>query len=83
MSRFGALEDIATAVLPQPVRLPAQTIANFFFVESVQADGKNYRFLVDTGSSVTYVSSALADTLKKKERRGTPPRTLAVRGANV
>jgi len=72
----------ATRVLPQPVRVPAQLIANFFFVESAQADGKTYRFMVDTGSSVTYVSSSLAGALKQKERRGAPPRTLPVRGAN-
>lgn len=72
----------ATHVEPQPVRLPAQIIANFFFVESKQADGQTYRFMVDTGSSVTYVSSAIADALKKKENRKAPPRTLTVRGAN-
>jgi len=72
----------ATRVEPQPVRVPAQLIANFLFVESAQADGKTYRFMVDTGSSVTYVSSALAGALKTKERRGAPPRTLPVRGAN-
>lgn len=72
----------ATRIEPQPVRLPAQVIANFFFIESTQADGKAYRFMVDTGSTVTYVSSPLAEALKRKERRGTPPRTLSVRGAN-
>jgi hypothetical protein len=70
----------STRVVPQPVRVPAQVIANFFFVESTQADGQTYRFMVDTGSSVTYVSSPLANALKRKERRGTPPRTLPVRG---
>jgi len=64
------------------VRVPAQVIANFFFVESQQADGKVYRFMVDTGSSVTYVSAPLADALKKKEKHKGPPRTLMVRGAN-
>lgn len=72
----------ATRIEPQPVRVPAQIVANFFFVEATQADGQTYRFMVDTGSSVTYVSSPLANALKKKERRGTPPRTLPVRGAN-
>ncbi|HEY8996215.1 MAG TPA: aspartyl protease family protein [Lacunisphaera sp.] len=72
----------ATRIDPQPVRVPAQIVANFFFVESTQADGQTYRFMVDTGSSVTYVSSPLANALKRKERRGTPPRTLPVRGAN-
>ena len=72
----------ATHVEPQPVRVPAQVIANFFFVESTQADGKTYRFMVDTGSSVSYVSAPLADALKRKEKRKGPPRTLVVRGAN-
>ena len=72
----------STHVELQPVRVPAKVIANFFFVESPQADGQTYRFMVDTGSSVTYVSAALADVLKKKERRKGPPRTLMVRGAN-
>ena len=53
----------STHVELQPVRIPAQVIANFFFVESTQADGQTYRFMVDTGSSVTYVSAALADVL--------------------
>lgn len=38
--------------------------------------------MIDTGSSVTLVSPALGDALKRKERKGTPPRTLPVRGAN-
>jgi hypothetical protein len=72
----------STRIVPQPVRLPARLISNFFLVESRQTDGKTYRFMVDTGSSVTLVSPAVADSLKQKERRGTPPRTLPVRGAN-
>jgi len=72
----------ATHVEPQPVRVPAQVIANFFFVETTQADGQTYRFMVDTGSSVSYVSAPLADALKRKEKRKGPPRTLVVRGAN-
>ena len=72
----------ATHVEPQPVRVPAQVIGNFFFVEAAQADGKTYRFMVDTGSSVTYVSASLADALKRKEKHKGPPRTLVVRGAN-
>ncbi|WP_157772367.1 aspartyl protease family protein [Lacunisphaera limnophila] len=72
----------STRVEPQPVRLPAKILSNFFLVESRQPDGKTYRFMVDTGSSVTLVSPALADVLRQKERRGTLPRTLPVRGAN-
>jgi len=71
-----------THVTPQPVRLPARLISNFFLVESRQVDGKTYRFMIDTGSSVTLVSPTVAESLKQKEKRGTPPRTLPVRGAN-
>ena len=78
----GGRGPASTHVEPQPVRVPAQIIANFFFVESTQADGKTYRFMVDTGSSVSYVSAPLADALKRKEKKKGPPRTLVVRGAN-
>lgn len=81
LSRSGR-SPASTHIEPQPVRVPAQVIANFFFVESVQADGKTYRFMVDTGSSVSYVSAPLADALKRKEKHKGPPRTLVVRGAN-
>jgi hypothetical protein len=57
-------------------------MSNFFLVESRQADGKTYRFMIDTGSSVTLVSPAFGEAVKQKERRGAPPRTLPVRGAN-
>ncbi len=69
-------------VEPQPVRLPAKILSHFFLVESQQTDGKTYRFLVDTGSTVTYASSSLAAALKQKESLKAPPRTIPVRGAN-
>ncbi|HWA28729.1 MAG TPA: aspartyl protease family protein [Lacunisphaera sp.] len=72
----------STYVEPQPVRVPAQILSHFFLVESKQADGRTYRFMIDTGSSVTLVSPSLADALKEKESRKVPPRTLPVRGAN-
>jgi hypothetical protein len=72
----------STHVEPQPVRVPARILSHFFLVEAPQNDGKTYRFLVDTGSSVTLVSPATATALKQKERRGQPPQTLSVRGAN-
>ena len=78
----GSRAPGSTRILPQPVRLPAKILSNFFLVEARQTDGKTYRFMVDTGSSVTLVSPALGEVLKQKERRGTPPRTLPVRGAN-
>lgn len=71
-----------THIRPQPVRLPAQILSHFFLVESPQADGETYRFMIDTGSSVTLVSPALAAALKQKESRKAPLRTLPVRGAN-
>lgn len=78
----GDRAPAATRIEPQPVRLPARILSNFFLVEARQDDGKTYRFMIDTGSSVTLVSPALGEVLKRKERRGTPPRTLPVRGAN-
>lgn len=78
----GGRSPATTRIEPQPVRLPARILSNFFLVEAAQEDGKTYRFMIDTGSSVTLVSPALGDALKRKERRGTPPKTLPVRGAN-
>jgi hypothetical protein len=68
-------------VEPQPVRIPARILSNFFLIEAAQTDGKTYRFMIDTGSSVTLVSPATAAALKQKENRKTPPRTIPVRGA--
>lgn len=78
----GDRAPATTRVVPQPVRLPARVLSNFFLVEARQEDGKTYRFMIDTGSSVTLVSPALGEVLKRKERKGTPPRTMPVRGAN-
>ncbi len=70
----------ATHIEPQPVRVPAKILSHFFLVESGQSDGKTYRFMIDTGSSATLVSPALASALRLKEKG--PPRTMRVRGAN-
>lgn len=78
----GGRAPATTRVEPQPVRLPARILSNFFLVEARQDDDKTYRFMIDTGSSVTLVSPALGEVLKRKERKGSPPRTLPVRGAN-
>jgi len=78
----GSRAPTSTHLAPEPVRLPARLMSNFFLVESRQADGKTYRFMIDTGSSVTLVSPAFGEAVKQKERRGAPPRTLPVRGAN-
>jgi hypothetical protein len=71
-----------TVVEAQSAVLPARIISNFFVVESKWADGRTYRFLIDTGSTVTYVSPDLAKRFSVKERKGTPPRKVHVRSAS-
>lgn len=66
---------------PRVTVLPAKVISHFFLVEAKQADGKTYRFMIDTGSSTTLVSPALASALRMKEKKG-QTRTMPVRGAN-
>ena len=78
----GDRAPASTRIVPQPVRLPARILSNFFLVEAAQENGRTYRFMIDTGSTVTLVSPALGEALGRKERKGTPPRTLPVRGAN-
>ena len=70
-----------TTMGPRVSVLPARVVSNFFVLEAKQADGKIYRFMIDTGSSTTLVSPALASALRQKEKKG-PPRTVRVRGAN-
>lgn len=65
---------------PRVSIVPARIVSNFFLVEAKQADGKPYRFMIDTGSSATLVSPALASALRLKEKG--QPRTMRVRGAN-
>jgi len=62
--------------------LSARVISNFFVVESKLADGKTYRFIIDTGSNATFVTSDLAKKFAAKERRGAPRRKVQVRSAN-
>ena len=61
--------------------MPARLISNFFLIEARQADGQTYRFLVDTGSSTTLVSPAVALALRAKEKKKNKP-TVRVRSAN-
>ena len=71
-----------TVVQSTTAVLPARIISNFFVVESKWADGKTYRFLIDTGSTATLVTPDLARRFAVKERKGTPPRKVHVRSAN-
>jgi len=70
-----------TTLGPRITALPARVISNFFLVEAKQADGRTYRFMIDTGSSTTLVSPALAATLRQKTRKD-QALTMHVRGAN-
>ena len=79
------ISGCATSPLRPPVRpaqLPARIISNFFVVESRWEDGNTYRFLIDTGSTVTYVSPDLAKRFALKQRKGEPKQTVHVRSAN-
>lgn len=52
--------------------LPARVLSNFFLVESRWEDGRTYRFLIDTGSTVSYVSPDLAKRFAVKPKKGDP-----------
>ncbi|MEO5960648.1 MAG: aspartyl protease family protein [Opitutaceae bacterium] len=52
------------------IELPAQTIGNFLLIEAKWDRYGPYRFLIDTGSSVTLVSPALA---KRYPSKSLPP----------
>lgn len=71
-----------TVVEAKTASLPARIISNFFVVEVKWADGKPHRFLIDTGSTATYLSPDLARRFAMKERKGTPARKVHVRSAN-
>lgn len=58
----------APAPIPKADVLPAQVVGNLFLVETAQVDGRVRRFLVDTGSSVCYVSADAAKSLALRER---------------
>ncbi len=62
--------------------LPAKVISNFFVVESKFADGKSYRFIIDTGSTATLITPDLAKKFALKESHGAPRRQVHVRSAN-
>src|SRR5258708_5023794 len=72
-----------TVVEVKATILPARIISNFFVIESKQEDGQVYRFLVDTGSTVSYVSPALAKRIAVKPKRGAEPQPAPARSPNV
>lgn len=60
--------------------VPAKLIGNLLIVEARQPDGRLRRFLIDTGSSISYISPEAAPTMALKER--TTTRTVRVESAN-
>lgn len=70
-----------TVVEVKAATLPARIVSNFFIIETKLDDGRTYRFLVDTGSTVSYVSTELAKRLAVKAKKGAAPRLIRVRSA--
>ena len=78
---IGNRPPARTLVEEKSTVVPVRLISNFFLVEARQDDGQTYRFLLDTGSSTSLVSPALARALRQKEKKA-PRRTVRVRSAN-
>lgn len=70
-----------TVVEVKATTLPALILSNFFLIESRWEDGRTYRFLIDTGSTVTYVSPELGKRFAVKQKKGAP-QLVHVRSAN-
>lgn len=76
ISGCGSFTGGRTAVKPTRTEVvPARVVGNLFFVELPQADGRVHRFLVDTGSTLSYVTPEAAKTLALRDRA---PRTVDV-----
>jgi hypothetical protein len=71
-----------TVVTGQSTTLPAHIISNFFIVESKGADGRTYRFIIDTGSTATLVTPDFARRFGLKPRKGAPTGPVKVRSAS-
>ncbi|HET7537001.1 MAG TPA: aspartyl protease family protein, partial [Candidatus Didemnitutus sp.] len=78
---FSRHTPARTTIVTKTVELPARTVGNFFLVEAKQTDGRTYRFMVDTGSTATLASPALAKALRLKEKKGAT-RLVRVRGSH-
>ncbi len=63
-----------TVVEVTATTLPARILSNFFLVETRWEDGRTYRFLVDTGSTISYVSPDLARRFAVKQKKGDQPK---------
>lgn len=79
---FGRWGSSRTVLENRITTLPAQVISNFFVVESTLSDGKTYRFIIDTGSTATFVSPDLAKRFGLSPGHGAARRKVHVRSAN-
>ena len=70
-----------TVVEVTATSIPARIVSNFFLVESRWEDGRTYRLLVDTGSTVSYVSPDMAKRFAVKQKKGDQPK-VQVRSAS-
>ncbi len=59
-----------TVVEVTATSLPARVVSNFFLVETRWDDGRTYRLLIDTGSTVSYVSPEIAKRFAVKQKKG-------------
>ncbi|WP_414663893.1 aspartyl protease family protein [Horticoccus sp. 23ND18S-11] len=80
-SRRPSLPGRTTLSSPLVI-LPAQTIGNYLLIEAKWDRYGPYHFLIDTGSSVTLVTPALARRYPGREGPGAPAGTVRVTGAN-
>jgi len=71
-----------TRVDPRGTGLPARLVSSFFIVESQGDDGRNYRYLIDTGSSATLVTADLARRFALKPKSHAAPARVRVRSAH-
>ena len=72
-NRWGATERII---------IPAQIISNFFVITCSGSDGTTHHFIIDTGSTATLISPALAQRYRQKTPANEPLAKIKVRSAN-
>lgn len=73
-SSFSRQAPGRTVVEVTATTIPARVLSNFFLVESKWEDGRTYRFLIDTGSTISYVSPDLAKRFAVKQKKGDRPK---------
>lgn len=79
---FGRWGSSRTVMENRITTLPARVISNFFVVETKFPDDKTYRFIIDTGSTATFVSPELAKRFGLGASGDAVRRKVRVRSAN-